>query len=229
MEWLQGITNTDQQLFLFLNGLFNDFFDTFMFYVTCKETWIPFYLVLLFYVFKTYRGKGFLIVLFLIAAIAASDQLANVFKDTVQRFRPVYEPSIQHLVHSIKKGGLYGFYSAHASNSFLLLTFTSYLFKNRLYKFTLLVFALMVSYSRIYLGVHYPGDILAGMISGIFLGWLFYKFMMFIEIHFFMTRQPKIKKTSLSLTSSATIFLAFIVMIATMLILTRHLQHFQLY
>ena len=229
MEWLDGILKADRQLFVFLNSFYSDFGDTFMFFVTRKETWLLFYLILLFYIFKTYRSKGFLIVLFLVAGIVLSDQLSGVIKESVQRLRPVYEPQIQHLVHNFfRKGGLYGFFSSHASNAFFLVTFTSYIFKNRFYRNVLILWALLVCYSRIYLGVHFPLDILGGVVFGYLLGWILYKIMMFIENHFFIARQPKIGKTRLDTSDAVVILLVLVVTICTMLILTRHLHHYQL-
>jgi len=228
MEWFQGILDIDRHLFLFLNGFFSDFCDTFMFFVTRKETWLPLYLIILFYVFKTYYDKGFLIVFFLLAGLILSDQLAGISKEAVQRLRPVYEPQIQHLVHNFfRKGGLYGFFSAHASNTFFLVAFSSCIFRNRFYKYSLILWALLVSYSRIYMGVHYPFDIIAGIVFGAFMGWLFYKITMFFEIHFFAIKQPQIKKTNLSGSGAIVIFLVFLVILSMILILTRHLHHYQ--
>ncbi|NQU85131.1 MAG: phosphatase PAP2 family protein [Mariniphaga sp.] len=229
MELFQGILEIDRQLFLFLNGFFNDFRDTLMFFITRKETWLPLYLIILFYVFKTFRSKGVIIIIFLLIGLVVSDQLSGIIKESVERLRPVYEPEIQHLVHNFfRKGGLYGFFSSHASNAFLLVTFTSYVFKNRFVKISLIVWALVVSYSRIYLGVHYPIDIIGGIVFGIFLGWLFFKILMFFENHFFIAKQPKIEKTRLSETAAITVFLVLLVIFCTMLILTRHLHHYQL-
>ncbi|MBN1819932.1 MAG: phosphatase PAP2 family protein [Prolixibacteraceae bacterium] len=228
MEWLNGIINIDKELFLFLNGFYNDFRDTFYFFVTRKESWLPLYLIVVFYLFKTYRNKGFIILIFLLIGVVLSDQLSGIIKEIVQRWRPVYEPDIQHMVHNyFRKGGFYGFFSSHASNTFFMVAFTSWFFKNRIYKYSLILWALLVCYSRIYLGQHYPLDIIAGMIFGIFLGWLFYRIVMFIEDHFFVTRPPNFRKTNLSNGGAAVVFLIFIVITGTMLILTRHLYHYQ--
>jgi undecaprenyl-diphosphatase len=228
MEWFQGILDVDRNLFLFLNRFFSDFCDTLMFFVTRKETWLPLYLIILFYIFKTYRNKGFLLLFFLLAGLILSDQLSGVVKETVQRLRPVYEPQIQHLVHNFfRKGGLYGFFSSHASNTFFLVAYSSYFFRNRFCKYSLIMWALLVSYSRIYLGVHYPLDIIAGMGFGIFMGWLFYRITLFFEIHFFAIKQPQIEKTSLSRSGATVLFLVFLVTLGTILIVTRHLHHYQ--
>lgn len=192
MQW-------DTELFLYLNSFHNDFWDTIMLMVTRKETWYPFFAIILFYLIKNYRSKSLLIILFLALLILAADQLSVLMKMYFQRFRPVYEPAIEHLVHNVlRKGGLYGFVSSHAANSFAILVFTSSIFKNRSYTALLLFWAVLFSYSRIYSGVHYPLDILGGAVLGVLVGLLLYKLMMFIENHFFYSRSPKIEKTALS-------------------------------
>lgn len=229
MEWLHSIIEIDRQLFLYLNGFYSDFRDTLMFFITRKESWLPLYLVIIFFIFKTYRAKGFAIVLILLAGIVVSDQVAGVVKEFVQRVRPVYEPAIEDMVHNFfRKGGKYGFYSAHASNSFLLLIFTSFIFKDRLYKYTMFVWALLICYSRIYLGEHYPLDILAGIAVGSLLGWMCFKLLMFFEHHFFIDWHPKIEKLTLSHRGSVIISLTLLVIISTMLILTRDLHYYHL-
>lgn len=229
MGWLQSLIENDKQLFLFLNGFYSKFLDTLMFFITRKETWLPLYLILIYYIFKTYRSKGFIIILFLLIGMVVSDQLSVVIKDSVQRLRPVYDPQIKDLVHNyFRMGGNYGFFSSHAANAFVLVTFTSYIFKNRLYKYSLIVWALIVSYSRIYLGVHYPLDILAGIAFGFIVGWGFYKIMMFFENHFFISRQPSIRKTILPQAQAIIVVLVILVVFCILLIESRNLHHYQL-
>jgi undecaprenyl-diphosphatase len=88
--------------------------------------------------------------------------------------------------------------------------------------------ALLISYSRIYLGVHYPLDILGGIVFGVIMGWVFYKLMMFIENHFFISRQPKIKKTALPKPDSQYIAVGILVILLTLLIVARNLHHYQI-
>jgi undecaprenyl-diphosphatase len=229
MGWLHGILESDKKLFLFLNGFYSDFGDTLMFFITRKETWIPLYLILIWYIFKNYRSKGYIIILFMILGVVVSDQLANVIKDSVQRLRPVYEPSIQNLVHNyFRMGGQYGFFSSHAGNAFFVAAFTSIIFKNKIYRNFIIGWALLVSYSRIYLGVHYPLDILGGIVFGVILGWIFYKLMMFVENHFFISRQPKIRKTALPKPDSVYIAVGCLIILVTLLIVSRNLHHYQI-
>lgn len=227
MEWFQKILDFDTQTFLFLNGFHNSFWDTIMLMVTRKETWLPFYLIILYFIIKKYRSKSILIVIFLALTVVASDQLSVLIKETVQRLRPVYNPAIEHLVHNVlRKGGNYGFVSSHAANSFAIFIFTSRIFKNRRYSWLLFLWAVLLCYSRIYSGVHYPLDILGGALLGWLLGVVFYKMMMFIENHFFIARPPKIEKTALEYRNVGVIFLVFGVLAITVFIMTYILHHY---
>lgn len=227
MEWFQKILEIDTELFLFLNSFHTDFWDTIMLMVTRKETWLPFYLVIVFFFIKNYRSKSALIFLFLAFTILASDQISVLIKETIQRLRPVYEPSIEHLVHNVlRKGGLHGFVSSHAANSFAIFIFTSRIFKNRGFFILMFFWAVLVSYSRIYSGVHYPLDILGGALLGWGLGVVFYKLLMFFENHFFIAKLPKIEKTVLKTKHSGIILIVFFVLAITILISTSILHHY---
>ena len=193
MEFFHKILELDTNLFLFLNSFYSDYCDTIMLMVTRKETWIPFFAVILFFIFKNYRSKWWLIVLFVALTILLADQLSVLLKETIQRLRPAHNPEIEQLVHNVlRKGGLHGFVSSHAANSFALFAFTIRLFRNRGYWFLMLFWAVLFSYSRIYSGVHYPLDILGGAVLGWLIGVGTYKALMFFEVHFFLAKNPKI-------------------------------------
>ncbi len=227
MELLKNILEMDKELFLFLNSFHTDFWDTIMLMITRKETWFPFYVIIIFYIVKNYRSKSVLILFSLILLIVASDQLSVLMKETIQRFRPVHEPAIQDLVHNVlRKGGLYGFVSSHAANSVAILVFTSRIFKSRSYFFLILFWAAIFCYSRIYSGVHYPLDILGGALLGALLGHLLYKLMMFVENHFFFSRSPKIEKTALRTAQSGIVWLVFGVLVTSVFISTYLLHHY---
>jgi undecaprenyl-diphosphatase len=227
MGFLQQIIERDKELFLFLNGFHNDFWDTIMLMITRKETWFPLFAVILFFIVKKYRSKSILIIIGLALVILASDQISGLLKITVQRLRPVYEPTIEHLVHNVlRKGGTYGFCSSHAANSVGILVFTSRIFKKRGYYFLMLLWTLMFCYSRIYSGVHYPLDILGGAVLGWIVGYCVYKLMMFIENHFFYGRSPRIEKKSFSDKIVRNLWLVFVILMSTIFITTSILHHY---
>jgi undecaprenyl-diphosphatase len=172
---LENMNHIDHAFFLFLNGIHNPFFDIVMFKATSPMTWIPLYLVFLYLIIRQYNWKTIVIVVLAAVMIIVSDQLANLFKDTFQRLRPSHEPGLMvHLVNAYK-GGEYGFYSGHATNNFSIAIFLIILLGTRfkwIWKIAL-PYALIISYTRIYLGVHFPGDILAGAIIGSLIGYFF--------------------------------------------------------
>lgn len=228
MGFLQNILEADKNLFLSLNALHSDFWDTIMLMVTRKETWIPLYAILIFYIFRNYRGKALPVLFFLALTILLSDQLSGLMKDTFQRFRPVHDPEIGPLVHNVlRKGSLYGFVSSHAANSFAIFVFTSRLFKNKGYTLLILFWALWFSYSRIYSGVHYPLDILGGAVLGGLIGYLCYTMLIFFKDHFFISRLSGIQDVKLSAEQTRIVFLVFVVLVTTVFIVSGILHHYQ--
>lgn len=227
MEWLQKILELDTELFLYLNGFHNDFWDTIMLMITRKETWFPFYAILLYYIIRDYKVKSILVIIFLSLTLLTSDQVSVLVKEAVQRFRPVYQPEIEHLVHNVlRKGGHFGFVSSHAANSFAVYIFTARIFKNRTYAILLFFWAVIISYSRIYSGVHYPLDLLGGATLGWLIAIAFYKALMFVENHFFIARSPKIEKTKLNQSHSGIIYLVFGVLMITVFITSGILHYY---
>ena len=227
MGIFQQILEWDTNLFLFLNGFHNDYWDTIMLMITRKEIWIPFDLVIIYYFIRNYGKKSWLILLLLAITILASDQISVLLKETIQRLRPVHEPEIEGLVHNVlRKGGLHGFVSSHAANSFAIFVYTARIFKNKSYGILLFFWAVLVSYSRIYAGVHYPLDIIGGALVGWGCGYGFFKVLMFFETHFFLTKSPKIEKTKLQRTDIGIILLVFIISMATVFISSGILHYY---
>ena len=179
------VESIDQQLFLWLNGLHAGWLDAVMVSITQMWPWIPIYILLLHLVFKQYGKRGWWILLGVVVLLLCSDQLsAHVCKPLFHRLRPCFNPELEGLVHLPKglPGGLYGFVSSHAANTFAVATFlTAALRKNyRSIGWWLYAWALISSYSRIYIGVHYPGDIIAGAVLGILVGLIIWKLLQLI-------------------------------------------------
>lgn len=181
---LEGLIQQDKELFLFLNGMGTTTWDGFWMFITHKLSAIPLYLLLLFLTYKHFGIKKTLLVLVFVALlITATDQLTNFFKYGVQRLRPCHDPDVNTIARLVKKscGGKFGYFSAHASNAMALATFFSVLIggKVRFLAPFLILWAVLVGYSRIYIGVHFPLDVLTGMGVGILFGWLFAKLAIF--------------------------------------------------
>ncbi len=177
---LHELSLWDKSVSLAINGANSPAADEFFYWVSDKFVWIPIYAFLLFLIFKKggLRG-GFAAVIFIALLILCVDQSCTwFFKRTVERLRPCHDGTIAHLVHLVKGhcGGRYGFLSAHSANFFALATFTSLLFRRRYYAVAAVSVAVLTGYSRIYLGVHFLGDVVCGAIWGLLLGTAIYYF-----------------------------------------------------
>ncbi len=173
---MHEIITEDKEIFLLLNNLGSEPFDEFWKMISATWIWIPLYVIFFYLIFKNFKLKNLIFILIFIAlGVTVSDQLAGVFKYGIARLRPCHDPTLEHLMRTVKCGGQFGFYSSHASNTFFIASFMSFmLFKK--YKFLpyiLFFWATVVSYSRIYLGVHFPLDLLMGAAMGFLLGGFF--------------------------------------------------------
>jgi undecaprenyl-diphosphatase len=193
IEWLEHL---DQQILIFINGMHTPFFDDLMWYISSKFLWFPFYIFLFVLVYiKFSLRKAILFTLFGFAAVGLADFLATfVFKEMIARYRPSHNQNFGHLLNfyefkpgELYKGGQYGFVSGHATNSFVI----AMMFIQRLrssFKWVapvLLTWAVIVCYSRMYLGVHYLSDIIGGAMLGTFIALIFYR------LYTLATRQTK--------------------------------------
>jgi len=174
---LETLLNIDKELFLLLNGNNSPFWDNFYWIFTSVQIWIPFYITI--FVAIAYRQgvKALWTLLFIVVVIILCDQISSsLLKPLFERLRPSHEPDLEGIIRLVnnRKAGLYGFVSSHAANTFGLAMFTSLIFRKSYYTLIVFIWAAINSYSRVYLGLHYPGDILGGLILGILNGFLIY-------------------------------------------------------
>lgn len=176
---MEELIQLDHELFLYLNAWGNETWDGFWVFITNKWSSIPLYAVLLFFIFKNFGTKGTLITVVLIAGlITCTDQSANLFKNYFERLRPCRQEGVMEYARFVAHYcGKYGYFSAHAASSTALAIFIGLILKDIYPKMIwfMAFWAAFVSYSRIYVGVHYPGDVITGILIGIFFGWIFYK------------------------------------------------------
>lgn len=176
ITWIQDL---DESLLLFINGMHNPLLDQIMWTASEKWVWIPFYLLLAYLIFKRdTRRNGAICLLLIMLLITITDQTCgSLIRPMAERLRPSNPANpISALIHIVNgyHGGRYGFPSCHAANSFALSVFLSLYFKRKAITTVMLAYAMLVSYSRIYLGVHYPGDVLGGMAVGSTYAYLLY-------------------------------------------------------
>ena len=176
MSFLDTLIEKDRALFVFLNGLGTESWDGFWMGITNKYTWIPLYIVLLFLLFRYFNWKKALFLLFIAALLVTfTDQFVNLIKNTIGRLRPCSDPSLQDFIRIVKKSGGYSFISGHSTNSFAVSTFMILTLRNHFKPiYLVLIWPLLFAYSRIYVGVHFPLDIITGMFVGIGIGYGFY-------------------------------------------------------
>jgi undecaprenyl-diphosphatase len=172
---LEQLKDWDQQLLLFLNGLHADILDPVAFYLTKTEFWVPLYAFLLFLIFRDHKKQGWFIMAGVVVCLFLTDRITSgLMKPFFERLRPSHEPSLEGVLHLVNnyRGGLYGFASSHAANTTGIALFIFLLMRGT-YRWAWMMFlwAGIMSYTRIYLGVHYPGDILVGMLLGLACGY----------------------------------------------------------
>lgn len=177
---MEELIQLDKQLLLMVNGSDSLFLDYLVMTLTNAKTWIPLYVALFYVVLKannTVRD-----ILLVLAAAGLCVLLAGTVDDmlvkpTVARWRPGRDPEIGLLVDTVDgyRGGKYGFFSAHASNTFSIALFFSLLMRRRLFVLAMLAYSLLNCWTRLYLGVHYPGDITVGLLWGALVGYSVYR------------------------------------------------------
>jgi undecaprenyl-diphosphatase len=171
ISWLSEI---DTKLFLFLNGINSPFWDVIMFRFSGNLVWIPIYALILFLLYKKFGIKGFWFLLGAALVIIIADQgSVHLFKNVFQRLRPCHNPDLSQVVHIVNRcGGKFGFVSSHAANTFGIAMLMHLAIRKTWFSSLVFAWAGIVAYSRIYLGVHYPGDVIGGALFGVACGWL---------------------------------------------------------
>jgi len=182
---LEQILEYERGAFLWLNGNHNPFWDSFIWLYTGQIVWIPALILFVFFLFyKKDRKEALLILLSFVLIIILCDQISShICKPYFMRFRPTHHPDFMNYVHTVNnyRGGNYGFISGHAANAFGFATFALFLFRNRLFTFTILGWSTLMVYTRIYLGVHFISDIIGGIIVGLLLGFGIYRLFVFLR------------------------------------------------
>jgi undecaprenyl-diphosphatase len=182
---IEKLLEWDQKLLLWLNGFYHPALDPAVFLTSQTWFWIPLYGLLLWLVVKDYKRESWIVLAGILFTIAFADQFTSSFmKPFFGRLRPSHEPALEGIIHLVRNlggdvyiGGMYGFASAHAANTFGTATFFVLLFKSRRpWIIALYAWAVLMTYTRIYMGVHYPGDILVGGTIGLLGGWMGFRF-----------------------------------------------------
>lgn len=181
---IEYLVDIDKAMLVAVNGSYDLFQDSFWWMVSAKWSSALIVLALLWILLHKNRRHTLLMVAMLVLVIAIADQVSSgIIKTLVERLRPTHDPSLESVIHIVNgyHGGLYGFVSSHAANAFAACTFLSLVMRHRAVTISLAAWAAMQCYSRMYLGVHFPGDILGGMLVGVLAGWLVWRLMRYIE------------------------------------------------
>ena len=197
---MDTVISWDQQLFLLVNGAHSAFLDSVMYWFSDKWIWLPVYAILFFLIVRNFRSQTWIVLLGAVFLVVLTDQLSvKLFKDVFMRLRPCHEPDLEGMVRTLygQCGGKYGFISSHAANTFGIAMFVGLLLRPNLKWLlpVLIVWATLVSYSRIYLGVHYPGDVLVGALLGGLLGVLTYILTLFLMSKVYSDQEQSIDKS----------------------------------
>ncbi|PJR03703.1 phosphatase PAP2 family protein [Avrilella dinanensis] len=179
--WEQ-IIQWDKDLLVFLNGLGNETWDFFWLYITKQLNWWPLFLVILYLLYRKLPLKQLILLLLTLTLFFVfTDQMTNLVKNTVQRYRPVNDPELTDVIRNVKGSASWSYFSGHASNS-LGAIFIIFMAMKNYYKkaWLLFLFPLIFAYTRLYLGLHFPLDILSGYLFGLLSGYLFFRLYVYV-------------------------------------------------
>lgn len=188
---IEKILEIDQRLFVFLNGLGSETFDGFWLWITNQFAWIPVFIIILYLVFKHLGWRhAVLIVLVIAALITLTDQTTNIFKKGFERLRPVNNSEIADLIRAVQTRSSFSFFSGHASNSMAVAFFLFTVMRPYLkYMGLIFIWPFVFAYSRIYLGLHYPIDIVCGYIWGITMAFIMLRIYVYFRDTFFPEKE----------------------------------------
>jgi len=196
---LEKVLQFERNIFFFLNGSDSTLLDNFFYIYTNQWTWLIFYICFLWvFLFKKDWKEIVCILLAIILLILLTDKISSgFFKPFFHRFRPTHHPDFMDQVKTVfnYRGQQYGFISSHAANSFGFATFCSLVFRNKLFSCTIFLYALLNSYSRIYLGVHFISDVIAGAFVGTLIAVCIYLIYNLIRHKWFLLEKNQLKKS----------------------------------
>ena len=214
----------ERELFFSLNGSHSAFWDHFFYICSYPGAWVILYICFLWvFVYKRNWKETVLILIMTGLVVLFCDQMSSGFsKPFFQRFRPTHHPDFMDQVKTVfnYRGGSYGFISGHAANSFGLATFFALVFRNKFFTWTIFLYAVLISYSRIYLGVHFISDIIAGAVAGMLIGGCLYLIYNNIRRVWFFVESNQLKKPVYSVRESYLLCGVFYLSIINILIIS---------
>ncbi|WP_075589908.1 phosphatase PAP2 family protein [Labilibacter marinus] len=175
---MDALLQFDTQLFQLINFFHSKYEDNAFWLISSTIIWVPMYLVIIYTFIKSQKLQSWITIVAVLLLIVLCDRIStDIFKYGFERLRPSHDPDLMGIVKNVfgYKGGKFGFVSSHATNTMGIAVFTSLIFRNKVFSIFILIWSLVVGYSRIYLGVHFPGDVLGGFMLGALLGYLVYK------------------------------------------------------
>jgi len=188
---LEKLLEIDRDIFVFLNSLGSEPFDPFWEFITRQVSWIPVFALILYLAFKRLGWKhAILLILMVSVLVALTDQTTNLIKNTLQRLRPGNDPEIAGFIRAVQYRSSFSFVSGHASTSMAVTIFLYWVLRPYLkYMGLFFIWPAIFAYSRIYLGLHYPGDILMGYLWGIITSFLVLKLYIYLRDRYFPQKE----------------------------------------